>query len=107
MWNIPGGLLVFTAVCPCDDPSHQVVERPENIGYKLGKDHRLINHLFLDNLMLYGKSEEGLESLINFDWFCRRQKDGGFLDNCAVLVLKQRVKVRCDEEIKLCCWMVR
>ena len=38
----------------------------ENIGYKLGKDRSLINHLLIvDDLELYGRSEEELESLVN------------------------------------------
>ena len=38
----------------------------ENIEYKLGKDQRSINHLlFVDDLMLCGRSEEEQESLIN------------------------------------------
>ena len=38
----------------------------ENIRNKLGKNQRLTNHLFfMDNLKLYGRTEEELESLIN------------------------------------------
>ena len=47
--------------------SLHVVEKGEHwVQCKLGKDWRLINPLlFMGDLMLYGRSEEELESLIN------------------------------------------
>ena len=64
----------------------------ENIGYKLGKYQELINYLmFVDDLKLYGRSEEEQETLINFVQVLDIRMDFE-LDKCAVQMLKQGVK---------------
>ena len=49
----------------------------------------------MDDLKLYGRSEQELESLIDVVWVFSRDIGMEFrLDKCAVLVLKQGIKVR-------------
>ena len=51
----------------------------------------------MDDLKLYGRSEQELESLIDVvQVFCRDIGMEFGLDECAVLVLKQGIKVRCE-----------
>ena len=75
-----------------------ILLKREEIGYKLGSDGKLINHLlFIDDLKLYGRSEEDLSTLV--DVVHVYSKDIGMefgLDKCAVLVLKRGEKVRCE-----------
>ena len=70
----------------------------ENIGYKFGKEQKMMNHLlYMDDLKLYGRSEQELESLIDVVRVFSRDIGMEFgLDKCAVLVLKQGINVRCE-----------
>ena len=69
----------------------------ERVGYKFGKEQRKINHLlFMDDLKLYGRSEEELEKLVEVVRVFSGDIGMEFgLDKCAVLVLKKGVKVNC------------
>ena len=75
-----------------------ILLKRENIGYKFGKEQKMMNHfLYMDDLKLYGKSEQELESLIDVVRVFSRDMGMEFgLDKCAVFVLKQGVKVRCE-----------
>ena len=40
--------------------------KPEDLGYQLGEEGRLINHLlFMDDLQLYARDKEDLDKLLN------------------------------------------
>ena len=75
-----------------------ILLKRENIGYKFGKEQKMMNYLlYMDDLKLYGRSEQELESLIDVVRVFSR--DIGMelgLDKCAVLVLKQGIKVCCE-----------
>ena len=75
-----------------------ILLKRENIGYKCGKEQKIINHLlYMDDLKLYGRSEQELESLIDVVRVFSRDIGMEFgLNKCAVLVLKQGIKVRCE-----------
>ena len=75
-----------------------ILLKRENIGYKFGKEQKMMNHLlYMDDLKLYGRSEQELESLIDVVRVFSRDIGMEFgLDKCAVLVLKQGIKVRCE-----------
>ena len=75
-----------------------ILLKRENIGYKFGKEQKMMNHLlYMDDLKLYGRSEQKLESLIDVVRVFSRDIGMEFgLDKCAVLVLKQGIKVRCE-----------
>ena len=70
----------------------------ENIGYKFGKEQKMTNHLlYMDDLKLYDRSEQELESLIDVVRVFSRDIGMEFgLEKYAVLVLKQGIKVRCE-----------
>ena len=68
------------------------------LGYEFGKEKRRMNHLlFMDDLKLYASNEVDLEKLLTLvQGF---SKDIGMefgLDKCAVLVMKNGAKVKCD-----------
>ena len=75
-----------------------ILLKREKIGYKFGKEQKMMNHLLhMDDLKLYGRSEQELESLIDVVRVFSRDIGIEFgLDKCAVLVLKQGIKVRCE-----------
>ena len=79
-----------------------ILLRREKMGYALGSDGKLVNHLlFMDDLKLYGKTESELEDLIGV--VSKFSKDIGMefgLDKCGVLVIEKGVKVK-HEGIKL------
>lgn len=72
--------------------------RTEGLGYKLGPDEELINDLlFMDNLRLYGHSEDHLQNL----WTLVRLYSQDIIMNfglgkCPGLMLKRTVRVRCE-----------
>jgi len=72
--------------------------RRENLGYRFGPDRKLMNHLlFMDDLKLYGKTERELDALVEVVRVYSRDIGMEFgLDKCAVLVLRQGMKVRCE-----------
>ena len=69
-----------------------ILLKREEIGYKLGPDGKLINHLlFMDDLKLYGRSEEDLDKLVEVVHVYSRDIGMEFgLDKCAVLVSEER-----------------
>ena len=71
-----------------------ILLKRENIAYKFGKEQKMMNHLlYMDDLKLYGRSEQELESLIDFVRVFSRDIGMEFgLDKCAVLVLRQGVR---------------
>ena len=72
--------------------------RREHIGYRFGREKRVLNHLlFMDDLKLYGKSEKELEKLLEVVKVFSEDIGMEFgLDKCAVLILKRGMKVRCE-----------
>ena len=70
----------------------------ETIGYRFGSGQQMIHHLlFMDDLKLYGRSEEELEKLVDVvDMFSRDIGMEFGLDKCDVLILKQGSKVHCE-----------
>lgn len=72
--------------------------RREGLGFKLGPDGKLINHLlFMDDLKLYGRSEGQLDSLVRIVRTYSQDIGMQFgIDKCAVLTVKKGVKVRCE-----------
>ncbi|KXJ09461.1 Retrovirus-related Pol polyprotein from type-1 retrotransposable element R2 [Exaiptasia diaphana] len=70
----------------------------ETIGYRFGSGQQMMNHLlFMDDLKLYGRSEEELEKLVDVVHVFSRDIGMEFgLDKCAVLILKQGSKVHCE-----------
>ena len=72
--------------------------RREGLGFKLGPDGKLINHLlFMDDLKLYGRSEDQLDSLVRLVRTYLQDTGMQFeIEKCAVLTVKKGVKVRCE-----------
>ena len=71
--------------------------RKVNVFYEWGKKEYKLNHLlFMDDLKLYSKSEERIDSLIQTTHIFSTDIQMEFgIRKCGVLVLKRRV-VRCD-----------
>ena len=71
--------------------------RRETMGYKFGLDGKKINHLlFMDDLKLYGSSEEEVEKLCGVVYQFSTDVGMEFGMECAVLEMRNGVKVKCE-----------
>ena len=72
--------------------------RRERLGYQLGEERRLINHLlFMDDLKLYARDKEDLEKLLDVMRVYSldiRMEFG--LDKCAMLEMQVGRQVACE-----------
>ena len=77
-----------------------MVLRKVKAGYDLAGGKGVVNHLFMDDLKLYGKSERQVDSLVNMVRVASQDLDVEFgINRCAVLIMK-RGKFHYCEEIK-------
>ena len=74
-----------------------MVLRKSEIGYQLGKDQPKINHLlFMDDLKLFAKTEDQIDSLVQTVYLCSVDIGMEFgIAKCAIVVLKRGKKVEC------------
>ena len=71
--------------------------RKSTAGYNLAKEFQVNHFLFMDNLKLYGKSEDQIDSLVQTVQLLSEDIGRGFgLKNCGVLLMKRKKKVRSD-----------
>ena len=72
--------------------------RKVNVCYEWGKKEYKLNHLlFMDDLKLFSKNEEQIESLIQTTHIFSTDIGMGFgIEKCGVLILKRGKIVRCD-----------
>ena len=70
----------------------------ERLGYQLGEERRLINHLlFMDDLKLYARDKEDLDKLLNVVKVFSDDIGMEFgLDKCAMLVMEAGKRVACE-----------
>lgn len=82
--------IFFSTLCPCHVVPLSVLFRKENLGCRFGSVQQIVSHLlYMDDLRVFGRSKEELESLI--DTVRMFSKDIGMhfrLDKCPVLNLK-------------------
>ena len=75
-----------------------MILKEENKGYKLGNSGNLVNHLlFMDDLKLYGKSQDEIDALLGL--VQEYSNDIGMqfgMDKCAVLGIKKGKRVECS-----------
>ena len=75
-----------------------MILKDENKGYKLGNSGKLVNHLlFMDDLKLYGKSQDEIDALLGL--VQEYSNDIGMqfgMDKCAVLGIKKGKRVECS-----------
>ena len=72
-----------------------LVLRKINMGYKLSKDGPMINHMFfMDDLKLFAKSENEIDSLVQSVQLCCKDIGMEFgISKCAVLAMKRGKKI--------------
>ena len=75
-----------------------MILKDEQKGYKLGNSGNLVNHLlFMDDLKLYGKSQDEIDALLGL--VQEYSNDIGMvfgMDKCAVLGIKKGKRVECS-----------
>ena len=75
-----------------------MILKEENKGYRLGNSGNLVNHLlFMDDLKLYGKSQDEIDALLGL--VQEYSNDIGMqfgMDKCAVLGIKKGKRVECS-----------
>ena len=81
----------------CLSPLSLLMQR-EVAGYRFGSRKKKLNHLlFMDDLKLFGRSERELKDLVEVVRIFSKDIGMEFgLDKCAVLVLKNGIRVHCD-----------
>ena len=71
----------------------------ERKGYKLGNSGRLVDHLlFMDDLKLYGKSQDEVDALLVQEYSNDIGMEFG-MDKCAVLGIKNGKRVECTGDV--------
>lgn len=74
-----------------------LVLRKVDMGYKIGKDGPSINHLlFMDDIKLFAKSENQIDSLVKTVHECSQDMGMKFgISKCAVLTMKRGKRAHC------------
>ena len=74
------------------------VLREADMGYQMEKNGEKVNHLFfMDDLKLYGNSDNQIDSLVRTVWQCSEDICMEFgISKCAMVSLKRGKKVRCE-----------
>ena len=75
-----------------------ILLKRERQGYSFGLGGRVINHLlFMDDLKLYGKTEQEVEALVELVRMYSNDSGMEFgIDKCGVLVVERGIKVRSE-----------
>ena len=75
-----------------------LILRKSTAGYDLAKGFKVNHLLFMDDLKLFGKSEDQIDSLVQTIQVFSEDIGMEFgLRKCGVLLMKRGKKVRCDD----------